>query len=132
MYAPTRLQHDAVMRRILVPIAVVIAAAALPGAAQAAVVSTVSADTLNITGDAAADTIALRLVPGAPGTLQVDTSSANFTFDRNGFSRISVRSGAGDDDVRVDEANGAFTDAEATTIESGAAPTSVLGGRAPR
>jgi hypothetical protein len=37
MYAPTRLQHDAVMRRILVPLAVVIAAAALPGAAQTAV-----------------------------------------------------------------------------------------------
>src|SRR5688572_28025913 len=117
------------MRRILLPLAVVIAAAALPGAAQAAVVSTVSADTLNINGDAAADTITLRLAPGAPDTLQVDTQSADFTFDRNAFSRISVRSGAGDDDVRVDEANGAFTDAEATTIESGAGADLVLGGR---
>ena len=117
------------MRRILLPLAVVVATAALPCAAQAAVVSTVSADTLNITGDAAADTITLRLAPGAPGTLQVDTQSADLTFDPNTFSRISVRSGAGDDDVRVDEANGAFTDAEATTIESGAGADLVLGGR---
>jgi Ca2+-binding RTX toxin-like protein len=117
------------MRRILLPVAVVIAAAALPGAAQAAVVSTVSADTLHITGDVAADAITLRLAPGAPGTLQVDTQSADFAFDRTTFSRISVRSGAGDDDVRVDEANGAFTDAEATTIESGAGADLVLGGR---
>ena len=117
------------MRRYLLPLAVVVAAAAaLPGSAHAAVISSVSSDTLNITGDAAADTIALRLAPGAPGTLQVDTQAADFTFDRASFTRISIRSGAGGDDVRIDESNGAFTD-EALTIESGAGADIVLGSR---
>ena len=44
------------MRRSLLPLSLILATiAVLPRAAEAAVVSTVSADTLNITGDAAAD-----------------------------------------------------------------------------
>ena len=124
-----RFRPDTAMRRILLFLTVVLAAVALPGAARAAVVSNVSADTLNITGDAAADTIALRLAPDAPGTLQVDTGGADFSFDRRTFTRISVRAGAGADDIRIDESNGAFTDAEATTIESGAGADLVVGGR---
>ena len=116
------------MRRLLLLIPAAVLAIAAPSTAHAAVVSTVSADTLNITGDAAADSITLRLAPGAPGTLQVDTAAADFTFDRATFTRISVRSGAGDDDIRIDEANGTFLD-EATTIESGAGADLVLGGR---
>ena len=118
------------MRRSLIPLSLILATiAVLPRAAEAAVVSNVSADTLNITGDAAADTITLRLAPDAPGTLLVDTGGADFSFDRGTFTRISVRSGAGADDIRIDESNGAFTDAEATTIESGAGADLVLGGR---
>ena len=117
------------MRRSLLPLSLILATiAVLPGAAEAAVVSTVSADTLNITGDAAADRITLRLAPGTPGTLEVDTESADFAFDRATFTKISVRSGAGNDDIRIDESNGTFID-EATTIESGAGADLVLGGR---
>jgi hypothetical protein len=58
----------------------------LPATADAAVVSTVSADTLTITGDAAADRITLR--PGEAGSLLVDTGSIS-SFDRATFSRIS-------------------------------------------
>jgi Ca2+-binding RTX toxin-like protein len=117
------------MRRSLLSLSLILATVAvLPRAAEAAVVSTVSADTLNISGDAAADRITLRLAPGAPGTLEVDTESADFSFDRATFTKISVRSGAGSDDIRIDESNGTLID-EATTIESGAGADIVLGGR---
>ena len=101
-----------------------------PRAPPAAVLGSVSSDTLTITGDGAADRITLRLAPGAPQTLQLDTGSATSSFDRQAFSRIAIRSGAGDDEIRIDESNGAFTDAEQTTIESGAGADVVLGGRA--
>jgi Ca2+-binding RTX toxin-like protein len=121
------------MRRFLLPLSVILATiAVLPRAAEAAVVSSVSSDTLTITGDGAADRLALRLAPGAPGTLQIDVDadgSADQAFDRATFTRISIRSGAGADDVRMDESNGAFTDAEATTIETGAGGDIVGGGR---
>lgn len=89
----------------------------------------VSSDTLTITGDGAADRITLRLAPGAPRTLDVDTGSATLHFNRTTFTRIAIRSGAGDDDIRIDESNGAFTDTEQTTIESGAGADVVAGGR---
>ena len=120
------------MRRLLLPLIVLATLAALPGAAHAAVVADVSADTLSITGDGAADRLTLRLAPGDPGTLQVDVGadgSADQAFARASFSRISVRSGAGADEIRVDDSNGAFTDAEPTTIEAGAGADTIVGGR---
>ena len=120
------------MRRLLLPLIVLATIAALPGAAHAAVVADVSADTLSITGDGAADRLTLRLAPGDPGTLQVDVGadgSVDQAFARASFSRISVRPGAGADEVRIDESNGAFTDAETTTIEAGAGADVIVGGR---
>src|SRR4029079_1437534 len=100
------------MRRILLLVAVPVAASALPATADAAVVSVVSADTLTITGDAAADRITLR--PGAPGSLLVDTGPVS-SLDSANFTRISVRSGGGADEIRIDDVEG-----EDITIESGA------------
>ena len=121
------------MRRSLLPLTFILATlAVLPRAAEAAVVSSVSADTLSITGDAAADRLTLRLAPGAPGVLQVDVGadgSVDDAFDRSSFTGISIRSGAGADEVRIDESNGAFTDTEATTIETGPGADMVAGGR---
>ena len=97
-------------------------AVALPQAADAAVLSNVSGDTLTITGDGGADQITLRLA--SPRVLQVGTS----TFNRTTFSRISVRSGGGADEVRIDESGGVFTDTEITTIETGAGADVVSGG----
>ena len=116
------------MRRILLPLAAVIATVAFPAAANAAVIPTVGSDTLTITGDAAADQITLRAAPGAAGTLLLDTGSSVLSFDRAAFSRISVRPGAGADTVRIDESNGVFTDTETTTIETGAGADVVSGG----
>ena len=44
------------------------------------------------------------------------------------FSRISVRSGGGADEVRIDESGGVFTDTEITTIETGAGADVISGG----
>ena len=100
---------------------------------HAAISAQISAQTLRITGDAAGDSIALRLAPGAPGTLQVDLGddgSAERSFDRSRFTRIVVDAGGGDDRVRIDEANGLFTNQEATTLNGQGGADELTGGSA--
>ena len=100
-----------------------------PTTAEAAMVVSVSSDTLTVIGDAADDRLVLRLAPGAPGTLLLDTGSSTASFDRGSFSRISIRTGGGADEIRIDEVNGSFTEAETTTIESSTGADIVVGGR---
>ena len=79
----------------------------------------VAGDTLTVTGSAGPDTIVLRLKAGDPNTLEIDDSgdgTANLSFDRQTFSKIVVNAGAGDDTLRIDRSNGAFTDTELTTL----------------
>jgi hypothetical protein len=110
--------------------AVTVAAVLTLGAdpAQAAYTARVQAGTLRIIGDAADDKLALRL--GSPSTLEVDVGedgSADFSFDRNSFTAIDVESGPGEDEVRIDQSGGAFTD-EAVTINGGAGNDTLIGG----
>jgi Ca2+-binding RTX toxin-like protein len=110
--------------------AVTVAAVLTLGAdpAQAAYTARVQAGTLKITGDAADDKLALRL--GSPSTLEVDVGedgSADFSFDRNTFTAIDVEAGPGDDEVRIDQSGGAFTD-EAVSINGGAGNDTLIGG----
>jgi hypothetical protein len=121
------LRPGAAIRRVLIPLLAVLAAVALPDAASAGVLSSVSSVTLTITGDAANDQITLRVAPGASRSLQVVTASTS-TCDRTTFSDISIRSGGGGDDVRMDESSGVFTDTEAVTIETGAGADTISGG----
>ena len=107
------------MPRILIPLLAAVAAVALPATADAAVLPDITGDTLTVTGDGAADQITLRLA--APNTVEV----AGFSFSRDAFDRISIRSGGGDDTVRIE---GAIT--EPTTIETGAGADVVTGGPA--
>src|ERR1700755_1169960 len=86
-------------------------------AAEAAVLPTLGNDTLTITGDAADDQIVVRAL--SPSTLQVGAD----TFDRSAFSRIAIRSGAGNDTVQIQSPL-----TEAMTIETGAGTDTVLGG----
>ena len=61
--------------------------------ARAAYSAGVSAGTLTITGDGAADKLALRLLAAGPNTLVVDVGddgSADFLFDRTTFTDITV------------------------------------------
>ena len=87
--------------------------------AQAAYTAKVQAGTLKVTGDAASDKLVAAPPAGSPTTLQLDVGedgTADFSFDRNTFTAIDVTAGGGDDEVRVDQSGGAFTD-EAITIE---------------
>jgi Ca2+-binding RTX toxin-like protein len=88
--------------------------------------------TLEVKGSNRADTVALRLKAGDPTRVQVDVGddgSADFSFARSRLSAINVRMGNGDDSVRVDDANGAFTDSIPTTIAGGNGDDSLQGGQ---
>jgi predicted lipoprotein with Yx(FWY)xxD motif/Ca2+-binding RTX toxin-like protein len=86
---------------------------------------------LSVVGTAAADKIALRLKAGYPDILQVDVGdngSADFSFKRKHVARIAVAARAGNDLVRIDEANGVFTDSIPTTIDGGTGNDTIAGG----
>ncbi len=99
------------------------AGAAQPPAAR------VANDTLTVTGTSHGDRIALRLAPGAPGTMQVDLNDdgiAEQSFDRATFSRIEVFARSGSDQFRVDQANGAID--EPATVDGGSGDDVLNGG----
>ena len=87
--------------------------------------------TLKRHADHASDKIALRLKAGRPDVLQIDVGddgSADFSVKRRFVARIAVDARAGDDLVRIDDANGAFTDAIPTTIDGGFGSDNLAGG----
>jgi Ca2+-binding RTX toxin-like protein len=86
---------------------------------------------LVVRGSRASDAIALRLQAGNPNVLQVDVGDdgyADFSFWRNRFARIVVGTRDGDDHVRIDDSNGAFTNAVPTTIDGGDGNDTIAGG----
>jgi Ca2+-binding RTX toxin-like protein len=86
---------------------------------------------LTVKGTKASEKIALRLQAGQAGTLQVDVGddgTADFSFGRADVATIAVDAAAGDDLVRIDQSNGAFTDAIPTTIDGGDGDDNLLGG----
>jgi Ca2+-binding RTX toxin-like protein len=88
--------------------------------------------TLSVKGGDHGDAIALRLKAGDPQTIQVDVgddASADFSFARGDVSAIRVRGGDGNDSLRVDDANGAFTNTIPTTISGGDGNDSLEGGQ---
>ena len=94
----------------------------------------IASNTLTATGDAASDTLALRLTPGDPQTLILDVGnngSADFTANRLLFDKIVVNAGAGNDTVLIDESKGAFTTEEATTLNGQDGNDTLTGGRGP-
>jgi len=85
---------------------------------------------LTIEGTKRSDKLALRLRAGEAGVLQLDLGddgSADYEFARAEVARIELDAGAGDDLVRVDESNGAFSDIP-TTIDGGAGADNLAGG----
>jgi Ca2+-binding RTX toxin-like protein len=86
---------------------------------------------LAIVGTPASDKIALRLKAGDPGILQVDVGdngSADFSFKRAHIAKIIVMALGGDDNMRIDESNGAFTNTIATTLAGGGGNDTLSGG----
>jgi hypothetical protein len=86
---------------------------------------------LTVTGSDADDVIALRLRAGDPDVLEVDVGddrSAEFSFRRDKISSLAVDGGGGNDRIRIDDGNGAFTTVIPTTIDGGAGNDTLLGG----
>jgi Ca2+-binding RTX toxin-like protein len=86
---------------------------------------------LAVEGMEASDQIVLRLQAGTPETLEVDVGddgSADFSFKRSRIAEIDVDAGGGNDFVRMDEGNGAFTNTIRTTIDGGDGNDVLLGG----
>jgi Ca2+-binding RTX toxin-like protein len=103
------------------------------GSALASTTASVQNGTLTVLGDGSSGKLALRLDPASPDTLQVDVGddgTADFSFDRTTFTAISVRARGGDDQVRIDQSGGTFTD-EAVTIDGGKGNDTLLGGDGP-
>jgi hypothetical protein len=87
-------------------------------------------DVLTVQASGGDDRLALRLAAGAPNTLQVDfgdDGTAEESFDRSTFTGIVVMLSGGDDQFRVDQANGAFAD-EAITVDGGGGDDVMNGG----
>jgi hypothetical protein len=96
----------------------------------------VSADlkhgTLRVKGSDGGQRVALRLKSGDPSRIEVDAGdngSADFTFNRADVREIKVRMGDGNDSARIDDANGAFTDAIPTLVAGGDGNDSLEGGQ---
>jgi len=86
---------------------------------------------LLLTGNGDSTRLALRLRSSASTILDVDVGddgTAEFSFDRSRFDRIVINAGGGDDVVRMDESNGAFTLEEQVTIMGGPGNDTLLGG----
>jgi len=86
---------------------------------------------LTVAGTEAGDKIVLRLRAGTPEILEVDVGddgSADFSFKRSRIAEIDVDAGGGNDLVRIDEGNGAFTNGIPTTIDGGDGNDVLLGG----
>jgi hemolysin type calcium-binding protein len=117
--------------------ALVVAVAAAAGLApQANAAESVKAKLkhgeLTIKGTNAGDKITLRLQTGDPGILQVavgDDGTAEFSFERTSVATIAVDGRRGDDLIRIDENNGAFTDSIPTTINGGDGSDTIAGGK---
>jgi Ca2+-binding RTX toxin-like protein len=104
--------------------------AATTGAAQASPSHKISRGTLFVLGTDANDTLALRLQAGNPKKLEIDfgdDGTADRRINRNSVKRIRIRTFAGDDRVRVDDANGAIR--IPTRIDAGRGDDTLLGGR---
>src|SRR5215204_5860221 len=86
---------------------------------------------LTIKGTKRSDRIALRLRAGQPNVLQVDLDddgTAEFELNRADVTKIELDARSGDDLVRIDEINGAFTNAIPTTIDGGKGNDTLAGG----
>jgi hypothetical protein len=87
--------------------------------------------TLEVRGDDQTNVVALRLKAGDAATIQVDVGndgSADFSFARTAVEAIDVKVGDGNDVVRIDDANGSFTDTIPTTLSGGDGDDSLTGG----
>jgi Ca2+-binding RTX toxin-like protein len=87
--------------------------------------------TLHVKGTEANDAIALRLAAGNSNVVQVDlgdNGSADFSFPKAAIEKIRLEGRGGDDSLRIDDTNGAFTTTIATRIDGGRGNDTIAGG----
>src|SRR5215208_8199659 len=87
--------------------------------------------TLEVKGSGDKDAVALRLKADDPNRIEVDVgndNAADFSFQRQNVNRLAVDARGGDDLVRIDEANGIFTDTIPTTIDGEGGNDNLAGG----
>src|SRR4051794_4696789 len=121
--------------RLLIAAAVVVGAGAAADASAAKdkgkVQAKVHQGLLTVTGSKQDDTIALRLRPGDPSTLQlVVDGEATDDFKQSQVDRILIDGAAGDDQLAIDESNGLFTDREPATLDGGSGDDTLQGSSA--
>ena len=122
----------------VVALALAASAAPVPASAKSDQIDGVRAEikrgTLEVKGGDRADALALRLQAGDPNRIQVDVGddgSADLSFASDDVAAIKVKTGDGNDSVRVDDANGGFTgDSRPTTIAGGDGNDSLQGAQA--
>ena len=106
--------------------------AATADAAHAAPPPKVTGGSLVVRGNASSERITLRLQAGHSNRLEVDLNddgSADFRFNRNRIDRIRVNGARGNDQLRIDDANGAFTTTIPTVLDGGRGDDTLIGGR---
>ena len=99
--------------------------------AEAAPAIGLKGHTLLAKGTAGNDRLALRLHQGAPDKIDVDVGdngSADLVVARNQVDRIRVKGGRGNDQIRIDDANGAFTTTIPTRIDGQGGDDAIRGG----
>lgn len=114
-----------------VTLAAIAASIAVPVAAAPSATAAVVDGTLRISGGPTAERFALRLDALDTTRLQVDVGddgSADHTFGLDTFRAIEIEAGNGNDSVRIDQINGAFTSAKATRINGGNGDDTLIGG----
>ena len=124
-------------KSFLFALVLVLAALVAPAAASAkggggqGVQAELDGGTLRVDGGDRPNSVALRLKAGDPTRIQVDAGdngSADASFARVDVDAISIRMGNGRDSVRIDDANGAFTDSIPTSIAGGNGDDTLNGG----
>ncbi|HZB05285.1 MAG TPA: hypothetical protein VE449_01750 [Thermoleophilaceae bacterium] len=116
---------------LLIAALVAPAAPSAKGGGEQGVQAELDGGTLRVDGGDRPNSVALRLKAGDQTRIQVDAGdngSADFSFARGNVDAINIRMGNGRDSVRIDDANGAFTDAIPTTIAGGNGDDTLGGG----
>ena len=88
--------------------------------------------TLRVKGGDQENSVTLRLAADNPQVAQVDVGAdgtPQFSFARTSIAAIDLNGGAGDDVLKIDDANGASTDTIPTTISGGDGNDSLEGGQ---
>ncbi len=122
------------MRRASFALVAVFVALALAGPAAAGYKGKIAGGTLTLTGDKKGGKVTLLLKKRAPGTLVVDVGSngsADLTFARSRFTRVTLNAGAGNDVVTISGKNGVFANQELTRVNGGPGNDKLTGAKGP-